>query len=372
MPVRTSVRRLGVEFLEAREVLSTAMPHHVLDVHQDNLPAKYQTIQSAINAAQPGDEVRVFGGTYREAVTVSTPNLTIDGAPGARVVIDNPGGAANGITVSPKGHAPLAGFTLANVTVSDFKAYGVYLVNVSGFTLSHVTTTNNATDGVYAVLSAHGKIDACTASGSNDIGLYVGQSNDVSIRNSVAFNNVNGIEVENASNIRIVNNTVFGNTVGIVLDQLPAILDAVPGFTPVQASANNVVESNLVFANNRTNTAEPDDLAALEQPGTGILLIGGDHGRVRYNQVFANAYAGIVLLAGSDVLALAPGTPGYSAGFDGVPRNMLIADNRLFLNGFLAAPPGYPASADLIWTGAGSNIHFSHNHYSTSTPGTLP
>src|SRR5947209_3964693 len=86
-------RRLGIETLEERVVLNAALPHHVLEVHQGDTHARYQTIQSAVNAAQPGDEVRIFSGTYREAVTVSRANLTIDGAPGAKVTILNPGSA---------------------------------------------------------------------------------------------------------------------------------------------------------------------------------------------------------------------------------------------------------------------------------------
>ena len=49
-----------------------------------------------------------------------------------------------------------------------------------------------------------------------------------------------------------------------------------------------------------------------------------------------------------------------------------LANNTLYFNGFVAAPPGFPASADLIWTGTGSNDHWLHNTFTTSTPGHLP
>jgi parallel beta-helix repeat protein len=370
--VRAPRRRLGVEVLEAREVLSAALPYQVLEVHQGDPHARFQTIQAAVNAAHPGDEVRIFSGTYQESVTVSTPNLTIDGAPGARVRLVNPGGAQDGITAAGPGYSALNGFTLANVQVSNFGSYGVYLIDATNFTLSRVTADNNAVDGIYAVLSSRGSIDRCTASGSSDIGIYVGQSSGVVVSNNVVYNNLNGIEEENVSNVHTVNNLVFGNTTGIELDQLPAVLDAIPPFKPVQAASNNVVSYNKVFANNRPNLTAPDPLAALEVPGTGILLIGGNHTEVSHNDIFANGYTGIILLAGTNLLPLAPSLPPYSAGFDGVPRNTTIEFNKLHFNGFLATPPGYPAAADLIWTGTGTNNHWSHNQFDTSTPGMLP
>ena len=35
-------------------------------------------------------------------------------------------------------------------------------------------------------------------------------------------------------------------------------------------------------------------------------------------------------------------------------------------------PPGFPAPADLVWTGTGHNNHWSRNRFDTSDPGMLP
>ena len=72
--------RPRLEALEQRQVLSDVLGHHVLEVYQGNPSAQYQTIQSAVNAAIPGDEIVVFSGVYRDAVQVTTPGLTIEGA----------------------------------------------------------------------------------------------------------------------------------------------------------------------------------------------------------------------------------------------------------------------------------------------------
>jgi parallel beta-helix repeat protein len=222
------------------------------------------------------------------------------------------------------------------------------------------------------LLSAQGLIDHCTASGSNDTGIYVGQSHDVVIRNSVAHDNVNGFEIENSSNVRAVRNNAFDNTVGILVDLLPSAVVAVPGYTPVESSTGNRIAFNRVFANNRPNSASPGDLAAVEPGGSGIVVVGGNHTTVQLNDVFANAFGGIVLLSGTDLIQLAPGTPGYPKGVDSNPNNTLIQKNTLDLNGFTPPTAGFPLPSDLIWTGGGSNNHWRANHYTSSFPKQLP
>ncbi len=370
MPVHRPVSRPLLEALESRIVPSTS--HRILEVHQGDPHAQYRTIQAAVNAARPGDEVRIFSGTYRETVTVRTPNLTLDAAAGASVTLLNPGKKANGIDVEGTPGHPLVGFTLARVAVSNFKSNGVFLLNVSHFTLSHVTAAGNGEYGLFPVLSSQGVIDHCTASGSNDTGIYVGQSREVVIRSSVAHDNVNGFEVENSSNVRTVNNNAFDNTVGILVDLLPAAVVAVPGYAPVESSSGNIVASNRVFANNRPNSAPAGDLAAVEPGGAGIVVVGGDRTLVEHNDVFANAYGGIVLLSGTDLVQLSPGTPGYSHGVDSNPNSTQVLENTLDLNGYAPPHGGFPPPSDLIWTGGGSNDHWRGNHFESSFPDPLP
>src|SRR5262249_9743031 len=154
------------------------------------------------NAATPGDQIEISGGIYPEAVQVSKPGLKLFGTPGSQVVITNPGGAANGITVSRAEGGTLAGFSLSNVSVTGVAQDGVFLNRVTGFSLTGVTAQGDAEYGLFPVLSSNGEITGCTASGSNDTGIYVGESRNVTVRHSVAFDNVNGIEIENCTACR--------------------------------------------------------------------------------------------------------------------------------------------------------------------------
>src|SRR5712691_11710062 len=163
------------------------------------------SIQAAVAGAAPGTVICIEPGTYREAVTVDAPGIALVGAAGphgAGVVIENPGGADSGITVN----ASAKGFALVNVTVRGFDENGVKLSGVDGFLLSQVTAVDDGVYGLYPLHSRNGVNERCRASGHDDTGIYVGQSHDVTIRQSVTFANVNGIEVENSKRVTAIGN----------------------------------------------------------------------------------------------------------------------------------------------------------------------
>jgi hypothetical protein len=303
---------------------------------------------------------------------VTKANLTIAAAPGASVTVQNPGQFTVGITVENSKGGRLNGFTLTNVTVKGFLVNGVYLLGVEHFALSRVVTQHNGREGIYAVLCATGSIQNGRALGSNDGGICLSQSHDVQVTGNVVYDNVNGIEVENCTRVTVSGNNAFDNSVGILVDQLPGGQVAIPGRAVVQTSSANVVQNNQVFANNHPNSASSIDLASAEPSGAGIMIIGSDQTLVKANQVFANGFGGIIVLAGSDLLALAPaGTPPYAHDSDARPTNTLVENNTLSLNGFVAPVAGFPAPADLIWTGTGTGNHWLKNLYDTSTPAEL-
>jgi parallel beta-helix repeat protein len=270
---------------------------------------------------------------------------------------------ADGITVTANG----AGFTLDNVVVRGFTGDGISLTGVDGFTITHVAAVNNGEYGIFPVFSSHGLIQFSTASGSNDTGIYVGQSSDVAIRNNAVFDNVNGIEIENSTRVEASGNVAFQNTVGIFEDLLPGLT--------IEASDSNLIEGNLVLKNNRPNTADPSDIATVEPSGLGIVVLGGDHTLVKDNLVAGNGYAGILLASGLDLIALAHLDPGVYGKVDPNPENTLITNNIVIGNGLRFSYPGFPPPADLMWTTfgqLGTNDRWKGNLFGASSPSPLP
>ena len=98
--------------------------------------AQYTTIQAAVNAAQPGDVIRVCPGTYPEQVTI-TMALTLR--------------ADNGVVVNPATTQTVIDVAGTEAIAFVFVVQGAN-VDIDGFI---VDGTNNALDGVFAAVGWH-------------------------------------------------------------------------------------------------------------------------------------------------------------------------------------------------------------------------
>ncbi len=309
------------------------------------------SIQAAIDAARPGSIIFVAPGTYREALSVSK-SLALVGQ-GSGPILENPGGAGNGLAVT-------AGpFALSNFTVRGFGENGVLLTGVDRFLLHRVTAVDDGEYGLFPVFSSHGLVVGCIASGHSDTGIYVGQSTDVVVGGSKAFGNVNGIEIENSSRMAVLGNETSGNTLGILVDLLPGL--------DVTRSSGVLVRGNRVHDNNLPNTA-PSGLAQLVPTGIGILVLGVDEVRVEENAVTGNKTVGIALVSSAVLEQL--GVP--VAGIEPDPDGVQVERNLVLGNGTSPAPTDPFPGVDLLWDGSGTGNCWRNNLFGTSFPTPLP
>lgn len=75
------------------------IPEHIVTVCTDGATADYTTIQSAVDAAEPGWVLEICSGTWHERVVVDGKGLTLRGRDGASLTILDADGAGSAITV---------------------------------------------------------------------------------------------------------------------------------------------------------------------------------------------------------------------------------------------------------------------------------
>lgn len=320
------------------------------------------SIQTAVDAAQPGDVIKIQPGTYKEDIVVNKPGIKMIGLTNgaASVIIDNPGDEENGITVQDNGD----GFELYNVTVQNFEENGVILTHVDNFVLSHVTAIKNGEYGLFPIFCNGGKIDHCSATGHEDTGIYVGQSTNVDMSFNDAFGNVNGLEIENCSHVTASNNQSYDNVDGILVVLLPGLT--------VSTSSDITLTQNHCYNNNHTNFAEPGGgFESVVPSGCGILIVGPDNVTVQKNIVQDNNFLGVAVVSTAVLGALAGLPPEALAGIEPNPDGAKISDNVVNSNGEVQPPLPFPAS-DLLWDGSGTGNCWSNNIYKTSFPQILP
>jgi parallel beta-helix repeat protein len=322
------------------------------------------SIQAAVDAANPGDIIQIEAGTYHEAIVVNKAGIQLIGITGAgneRVIIENPGDEDNGITVRSNGD----GFVLKNVTVQNFEENGVFMIRADNFLLSHVDTKNNGEYGLFPLFCNGGLIEHCSATGHTDTGLYIGQSENITLEYNIAFGNVNGLEVENCSNVTVSKNQSYDNVCGILIVLLPGLT--------IKTSTNILVNDNHVYGNNHINFAEAGGgFEAFVPSGSGILVVGVDNVTIKDNKISDNNFVGVATVSTLLLGAIAGLPPQAFADIEPNPDGTKIISNVLGNNG--AAPPaGIPLpGVDLLWDGSGTNNCWSNNHFSTAYPSSLP
>lgn len=175
-------------------------------------------------------------------------------------------------------------FTIADLTIQDppsdgIKVEGARLVKFLNVKAEWTKPANpeNGAYGLYPVLSKDVLIDGCVAIGSSDAGIYVGQSENIIVRNSEAIGNVAGIEIENSIGADVYNCSSHGNTGGLLVFSLPGL--------PKKNGRHCRIFDNKVYGNNIENFAKPGNIVATIPPGTGMIVMANDEVEV-FNNTF--------------------------------------------------------------------------------------
>ncbi len=264
------------------EPTSSAAPKEWTGATRD-VPDDYPTIQSAVDAADPGDLVLIGPGVYKESVTVTTPGLTLRGTDRNEVILDGELTRENGIFVSGAD-----GVAIENITARNYITNGFFWNGVRGYRGSYLTAIDNRVYGIYPFDSVDGLIEHSYASGSEDGGFYIGQCNpcDAVLTNSVAEHNGMAYSGTNSStNIYIVNNVFRFNQGGVVPNTLDSEL-----YPPVR---NVYVGGNLIHDTGRSTDEVPFNRVAWATRGNGVALFGSVGSTVEKNLIINSSSSGI-------------------------------------------------------------------------------
>ncbi len=280
---------IGVWWFAADYQVYEDRPQKSLDEYVD----LEQDFQKLFQLANDGETIELPAGHFKFSKALildGKSNITIKGAGMDKTILsfrDQKEGA-EGIRVANGSNITLEGFTIQDAIGDNIKA--IYIDTLTFRRIKTEWTARPNTElgayGLYPVICKNVLIEHCEASRGSDSGLYVGQSENIIIRNNRTYENVCGINVENSGNVAIYNNETFHNTSGIT------ILD-IPGLT--RYTENIRVYDNKIYDNTLFNFAPPGNVAASTLSGTGIMIWAGKDISIYNNEILNNPFPTMIV-----------------------------------------------------------------------------
>jgi hypothetical protein len=329
-----------------------------------------QSIQAAIDAAQPGDTIRVDAGVYRENLTIATDRIKLSGAgasengtvlmpgqpPTPSVCTDTTTGEVNGICVvgqfdpqTGQLGRPVDGVRVKGFLVDGFSGFGVEAAGANDVTVKDTEARQNASYGISGFVLSEVRFVDNVARDNGEPGFYVGDSPDAdaeligntAIHNGAGSQEGFGMFVRDSSEGVVSKNFVSDNCVGI------AFLDTGENPAPV---SDWTASHNFAAGNNEACPSGSEGGPATS--GTGILLGGTHNVTVKRNGVFDNRPSLESAFSGGIVVASTVAFGGADPTDNSVERNTARGNEP----------------ADIVWDRTGRGNVFSHNRCDTSDP----
>jgi hypothetical protein len=330
-----------------------------------------ESIQAAVDAASPGDTVRVMPGNYTEthgadaAVRVTKRLNLIGKSTRLEKVRLLPGtGNRHGILVEPAnpGDPDVQRVKIKGFTVQGFPKNGIWLKYVDDFKIEKNESIDNLENGIFPTLSANGLVKKNISYGSEDAALWVEASENVRVIRNDLSGSPTGLEITVSKSIVAKSNDIHDNTVGIGLYHPNGA--ALP---PLGNDGDWDITNNNVYNNNLPNPVSGGLVGSLP-PGIGVLLIGVDRVTLQRNTIQGNSLSGLVVAdwcAFNDCVADPPVVEDKADGNS-------ILSNLLTTNGAGSIDPGFAGlEADVLSISGGTGNCFSGNTIGTSI-GALP
>lgn len=309
-------------------------------------------LQQKLLDAKPGDVIEIPAGKFAlsRSLSLTANGVTIKGAGMKQSILSfaKQSSGAEGILVTGDD------FTIQDLAIEDTKGDALKINGTKNAVIRRVRAewtgggkTSNGAYGLYPVQVTNVLIEGSVVKGASDAGVYVGQSNNIIVRDNRARGNVAGIEIENSTGADVYGNTAAGNTGGILVFNMPNL--------PVPGSKTRVFK-NSVKVNNHANFGAAGSAVSSVPAGSGVIVNSNDEVEIFDNDITGNQTANVIISSYYSTGFSTKG--GIAAAYDPFPENIYIAGNR-FSGGGDKPPAKYaPLMAlgggrlpDVLWDG---------------------
>ena len=260
-------------------------------------PNAHERLQEAMILMKDGDTLIIDSGNYifEDSLSLDVDNVTIKGKGMNETILDfkNQKTGAQGLLVTSDK------VTLEGFSIMDAKGDALKVIGSKGINMINLKTewtggpkSSNGAYGFYPVESEDVLIDGCIAIGASDAGIYVGQSRNIIVRNSIAQYNVAGIEIENSYYADVYNNLASHNTAGILVFDLPDL--------PQQGGHHIRVFDNKAIDNDTDNFAPEGNIVGEVPRGTGIIIMANSDVEIFNNLISGNGTVNLSIVSYGD------------------------------------------------------------------------
>ena len=313
-------------------------------------------LQMQLIKAKPGDVITIPEGVHaiNRGLSLNVSGVTLRGLGMDKSILSFKGQVqgAEGLLVNA------SDFTIEDLAIEDTAGDALKINEGRNIVIRRVRTewTNgpdekNGAYGIYPVQAENVLLEDSVAIGASDAGLYVGQSQNVVVRNNRVEFNVAGIEIENTAHADVHGNVARNNTGGILVFNMPDLPN--PGHS-------TRVFDNEVVGNNTANFGAEGTPVASVPAGSGIVVNSNDRVEIFDNVITDNNTANIII--SSSFATGYQGTREVADDYDPYPETIYIYGNTLSGSG--SAPDGLELKAlkvakfgltgsfpDVLWDG---------------------
>lgn len=330
-------------------VFSTVVHANENIVKIDTTGNVQEALQEALILAEPGSTILIGAGRFEftGALSLDVPNVKIRGAGMNQTILSFAGQktGSEGLLITSDG-AWVEALAVEDTPGDGIKAKGVDTVTFKDVRVEWTAgpRAENGAYGLYPVESKNVLIDGAVVKGASDAGIYVGQSQQIIVRNSRAELNVAGIEIENSYYADVHDNIATHNTGGILIFDMPNL--------PQKGGHSIRVFNNKSINNDVANFAPPGNIVGSVPRGTGIMVMANRDVEVFGNEIGENASANVLIVAYPREY--------NDEEFNPLPQNIYVHDNTYGRGGwdpdgdakkFIEPKTGLPIP-DIVWDGA--------------------